>query len=289
MSFTEKDTAAWPKELETLVCDRAGAEYKADRLSGIKVDGGCFRVTGDRGSIIIKGAEGRELEFYRLSRTLPRALQPHLPQVFGIFGGWVALEDLPQPLPRERWLADRDVLRVLALLHGNLWGQNAAVADPFRPRWDAAMTEAVLALGLDGGAARALRHLQAEAQPLFAPLCPVQGDANPTNWQLRGDGTPVLIDWERFGLGTPAIDIAVTVPGIGSEDGRDEALAASVYLNGWRLLGLPEPSALLNLARQVQLAKCWNVVEFLAFNFAAVEPDKLGALLARFQSYLMGL
>ena len=249
---------------------------------------------GERG-VIIKGAERREGAFFARVEALPVGLRRHLPLCFGTWqtegGCWVAMEDVPHPLPRERWLADREALAVLAALHSETWGKPAAVEDPFRPRWSDEMTEAVLALfGYDAPAVEEpLRRAQAAAQALFAPRCWVQGDANPTNWRLRTDGTAVLVDWERVGLATPAIDLAVTVPGVGSVDGADERRVAEGYRECWRALGAPLPAELTNLSRQVVAAKRWNVAEFLAENGSALPPDRLEGLLSGFRQALLGL
>src|SRR5579883_2966731 len=58
------------------------------------------------------------------------------------------------------------------------------------------------------------RSMQPRESIFYTKVAPT-GDPNPTNWGLRADGTIVLYDWERFGQATPAIDLAITVPGLG--------------------------------------------------------------------------
>ena len=294
MSCIDERTGLPPAVLAWLT-DHLGGRPDLARLSGVKQNGGCLRaVVGER-SVIVKGAERREWAFFECADALPAGLRPHLPVCFAAWqtedGCWVAMEDVPRPLPRERWLADRAALAVLAVLHSVTWGQPAAVEEPFRPRWSDEMTETVLTLfGPDAPAVEGpLRRAQAAAQPLFAPRCWVQGDANPTNWRLRADGTAVLVDWERVGLATPAIDLAVTVPGVGSVDGTDERRVAEGYEECWRATGTPLPAELAGLERQVVLAKRWNVVEFLAESGSALPPDRLEGLLTGFRQALLGV
>ena len=103
-----------------------------------------------------------------------------------------------------------------------------------------------------------LSSMQEGSSHLFAPLCSISGDPNPSNWGLREDASPVLFDWERFGAGTPALDLAITVPGLGDED--DRRAVASTYLDGWP--GAPFP--IDRLTRDMALAKAWTVVELLS-------------------------
>ena len=59
--------------------------------------------------------------------------------------------------------------------------------------------------------------MEQASQHLFRPVCAISGDPNPVNWGLRDDGTLALFDWERFGRCSPALDLAITVPGLGDE------------------------------------------------------------------------
>ena len=69
----------------------------------------------------------------------------------------------------------------------------------------------------------------------------------------------MLFDWERFGWGTPARDLATTVPGLGTS--ADFALVAQRYL---AISGKASASAEAVLARAIAAAKVWSAVEFLA-------------------------
>ncbi len=69
---------------------------------------------------------------------------------------------------------------------------------------------------LPGIESEALEQPQREHAAISEPWCWISGDPNPRNWGLRADGTPVLFDWELFGPGTPATDLAIIVPGLGT-------------------------------------------------------------------------
>jgi hypothetical protein len=100
-----------------------------------------------------------------------------------------------------------------------------------------------------------LAAMQQEAQPLFVPGVPISGDPNPLNWGLRDDGTAVLFDWERLTIATPALDLAIAVPGLG--DWIAFRAVAAGYLGDAR----ERADA---LARDIAAAKVWSVVELLA-------------------------
>lgn len=161
---------------------------------------------------------------------------------------WLVLEYIPEKLPRSRWLADPTVITTLYQLHHSPTQPTPDWPALFQPTWHDAMTSAALTF-FAAENRPVLTGLQAEAQPLFEPHVWISGDPNPNNWGIRADGTVVLYDWERFGRGTPALDLAITIPGLGSTDAF-RAVAAQY--------GDP------TLARQIALAKLWSVIEFLA-------------------------
>jgi Ser/Thr protein kinase RdoA (MazF antagonist) len=174
-------------------------------------------------------------------------------------------------------LADPDLIAVLRLLHQSALPDLPAPLAPYRPTWEMATTDrALVALPALPAcdAATLMDNLGAmcdAAQPLFAPRCPLSGDPNPANWGLRDDGSLVLFDWERFCRGAPAIDLAITVPGLGDMTAfRQVAVGYSV--------GQAPSDEAEQMAREIALAKVWSVVEFLAHN--AGRGERAGATLA---------
>lgn len=95
-----------------------------------------------------------------------------------------------------------------------------------------------------------------------APQCWISGDPNPTNWGLRADGTLVLYDWERFGRATPAIDLAITVPGLGNW--ADFQMVATTYLQQEKNSSSPTPQEVALLTGEVAAAKVWSVIEYVS-------------------------
>lgn len=142
-------------------------------------------------------------------------------------------------------------------MHQFSWNRPAPISDPFLPQWTNELTERALE-NFSQDSARPLRALleplHKRSHELFIPQCWISGDTNRGNWSLRDDGTLVLFDWERFGLGTPAIDVAITIPGLGHmEHFRKTALTYDANC-GFDFIEL------------VAVAKAWSIVEFLSMH-----------------------
>ncbi len=106
-----------------------------------------------------------------------------------------------------------------------------------------------------------LQDLRLSHQMLFTPQCWISGDPNPTNWGVRSDGTLILYDWERFGKAAPAIDLAITVPGLG--DRAVFQAVAAVYLERDDYSSALASSEICLLTRQIIVAKIWSIIEYL--------------------------
>jgi hypothetical protein len=216
--------------------------------------------------VVAKGdVHARERAFYERVTIAGVRAPRHLGTV-EVERTWLLLEHLPDPLPRSRWGADGEVLEVLHAVHVADKDLIAAVPTPFRPSWPEAMDAAardVLELSDEAGAA--LAGVREAAQPLFEPVGVISGDANPLNWRLDATGRPVLLDWERVGLGHPAIDLATSMPGLPT--GVEATSLATAY-------GAHGGEAVT--ADEVLVAKAWSVVEFAAE--AAAQPRLLGAV-----------
>ena len=88
------------------------------------------------------------------------------------------------------------------------------------------------------------------------------GRSQPAQLGFRADGSPVLFDWELFGPGTPAIDLAIVIPGLGNA-GQYAAVAES-YVALWSQPSDRLPWTVEQLARDIALAKVASVVRLLA-------------------------
>lgn len=211
-------------------------------------------------SVIVKRAS-RPVETH-VYTALSETFESHditTPRLLWAEDAWLVIEDIPHPLPRERWDADVELLAMLRRLHSLPLDQSQMPPGAYVPAWPEGLSESALAL-LPGQERADLEPLLERARqdtlPLFDPACPISGDPNPLNWGLRDDGALVLYDWERFTLGTPAIDLAITVPGLGDE-AAFRRVAATYLKSG------AAPGEVDGLARSILLAKIWSVVEFL--------------------------
>lgn len=229
-------------------------------MSGARV----VRVSGPDGTLVAKaGVSARERAVYeRLANQLTeRGIR--IPQWYATVINddvWLLIEDIPHPLPRERWLADSGVMAVLRRLHHLPPSTLDILPDHFRPEWTAAMDQAAVAwLGDDARLTETLAVLRREAAPLFEPRAVISGDPNPLNWGLSVDRELVLMDWERLGLGHAALDVAITIPGLPTLP--DFERTAHTYS---RRPNPPDTPASEPNSRQLVLAKVWTVVELLA-------------------------
>jgi aminoglycoside phosphotransferase (APT) family kinase protein len=277
----------WPEPVRRHIRGTYGEPTAVERLGGMSL-GAVYRVRFQGASAIVKATPGtREARFYA---TVAPALReqgvpcPALEWSEHVAGAsWLILEDVPHPLPPGRWLADPEMLAVLSRLHTATLAHPPLESDLFRPAWTDEITEAALSCFPEAVAAELgppLRALQERHQYLFLPQCLISGDPNRTNWGLRGDGTLVLYDWERFGYGTPPLDLAIATPGLG--DAAAFAQVAAGYLAGSR------PALREQLADDIGIAKVWNVVEFL-YMYAtgdAAGHVKIDTLVDKFPAWL---
>lgn len=211
-------------------------------------------------SCILKLAKSaREYAFYTQVAPLLSSHGITVPHLLSTMddtaGAWLILEDVSQPLPRSRWLADPEMLTVLRRLHSLT--PEFPIPHPFEPRWTPEMTD-IFSQRLPDRFTPILHTLRERHTTLFDRQCVISGDPNPTNWGLRADGTLALFDWERVGYGIPAIDLAITVPGLGATE--EYRRVAQAYL-----CNLPEaaPEEVEHLAHAVAIAKVWTVIEYV--------------------------
>ncbi len=83
----------------------------------------------------------------------------------------------------------------------------------------------------------------------------MSGDSNAGNWGRRENGDVVLFDWERFGKGSPAIDLAPLIKGMGTK----QAMLSLAERYG-QIARHSNPPA---LAREIAIAKAWIVTEVI--------------------------
>jgi hypothetical protein len=263
----------WPAELVRYLSERYGQPSAIEPLGGGQSGATVERVRFASGSVVVKGpAERRELHVYRALRSRFEAAGVRLPGLeWSSDNGWLVLEDLPAVLPVQDALGHPRVVGVLRRLHSEL--KDVDLEDPFVSTWPPELTERALAafrVSTASGLEPRLMELRDHALPLFDGQCVISGDPNPTNWGLRENGELVLFDWGRIGRGEPAIDLAITVPGLGNR--ADYARLASVYL------GDETGSGVDALAAEIAVAKVWTVVHYLAEAGAGHIPNAAAAI-----------
>ena len=239
-----------PDEVIDLAARHVGPVGSVTRLGGGLSAASVVLLVGARGALVAKGpAHPREQAFYEHVRV-PGLRVPRLLDTWAGHGCWLLLEHLPDPLPRSRWCADPQVAASLRALHDSPRSAIDPVPMPFQPRWDDELHDAgVEALDLSAGGRGILDRLRELSAPLLEDHAVISADTNALNWRVDHAGRPVLLDWERIGLGHPAVDLGISLPGLPSPAEAEQMVAAYG--------GDVDPSDLL-------VAKAWSLVEFAA-------------------------
>lgn len=297
MMSSAEPFASWPEPIRSHIHHGYGDPVSIDDVSGMS-GGSVVRIRFATTSIVVKHSHsGRECRFYERVAPALRGYgvaTPHL--LWSTRHGdtfWLLLEDIPAPLAPDRGIDRRvmtEMVRILAHLHMVPLSLFPASDAWFKPHWTDSMTLAALSLFAPEVAdecGEALRRIQRECQPLFEPQCWISADPNPLNWGTRADSTLVLFDWERFGQGTPALDLAIIVPGLG--DLSAYAMVAADYL----AVRGRETGGYLNgtegLARDISHAKVWTVVDLLSDAAGGAPDDVIAWLVGRVPGWLREL
>jgi hypothetical protein len=280
----------WPERIQEYLQGAYGDLTDMERLGGMS-DAEVSRLQFRKKSVILKvSTRPGEAQFYKRAAPVLRGHAIPLPYVeLNIEANsvcWLVLEDVPQPLPRERWFCDSEMLMILNRLHT----LDLKLPTMFNPVWTDTMTEKALACFGNDEAARfktRLNSLQALYQHVFRQECLISADPNPKNWGLRDNGDIMLYDWERFSYGTPAIDLAITVPGLGNMEQFTQV--AATYLQERERSGGAYPVPVEQLARDMAAAKLWAVVELLSGYQDGDENTVVRFIVSGFEAWLEGL
>lgn len=267
--MTQNTSPLWPQLVQDAITNLYGKLTNVQPLEGGQSQANVWRVQFAEQSVIVKRTKLlRERLFYTTIAPLLQEMDIPIPRLewSDVITGdcWLVLEDIPTPLPRTRWQADREVLAVLRRLHQSRLPMQSEASLFFRPTWSDELTQDALACFPEVSANQLsplLQEMQQTHQYLFAPQCWISGDPNPTNWGVRQDGRVVLYDWGRFGRGTPAIDLAITVPGLG-EASTSRAVAEG-YLSQQADISLQTASS-NRLIHDIIVTKIWTVIEYLS-------------------------
>jgi aminoglycoside phosphotransferase (APT) family kinase protein len=270
-----------PSALEQMLAAKYGALTQIELLNG-KSGANVHRLRFAQTSLVVKQTfSGAETAFYKQIAPILNSHAIPLPEVelthHDGTSYWLVIEHIPEPLPRERWHGDQDIIHVLAQLHTIDTALIPLTPTRFIPAWDDEITHNALLCfepALDEAITSRLKELQSRSQHLFKPECAISGDPNPANWGIRSNGALVLFDWERFTLATPAIDVAIIIGGLGSTEQFRHVAAA--YLAAREAIGQPYDRSVEAFARDITLAKLWTIVEYLGlYTVGELQPDAM--------------
>ena len=290
----------WPEEVRAYVRATWGEPSSIERLGGWSLARVYrLRVTGS--SFVVKTSlNPTESAFYEGAAPKLRAAGVpiptlewacHLPDAH-----WLIIEDLPGMLPvpdRDHWQPDPRITTILARLHRATRDWSDALPPSRWPAWSDEITNGALTCfpaSAREELAPLLRAIQHEAQRLTQPWCYISGDPSAPNWGLRADGSLVLFDWEICRPGIPAMDLGITVAGLG--DGDKYASAAAAYLGVWAGWGESLPWTRAELARDMAIAKAETVIHLLnahAITSARVPEQTIAWLIDSVPPWLRGL
>ncbi len=247
---------------DAYLTEYVGTPYTTERISGVGGPG-CHVVRGSRGEAILKyEIPEREEYFYRV--VAPRLSREGLASASLLASGtsptWILLERLPSTLPTDRWQGDRDVMRYLARWHQLSDHLVPDLRVGYDYAWDGhAFEELTGWVGTD-----TLSRLESIVDErhdafldLFEPITWIHGDPNPTNWLLTASGDVTLVDWSRFGKANPALDLAVSIPGMPTWD---------LILSQAKKYLVFNPAIKKSaeaLAQTTALGKLWTFMDFL--------------------------
>lgn len=253
---------AIPREILGQAAEICGALVELVPLPGLSPSSVAL-YRGARGAIVIKRTNRREAHFYRDLRAVLLARDVDTPRCLfaADLGGasWLGLEYVPRAFPMARFPFDAEVIATLAAIHA----MPVADEEPHHVLdWSDADTRKVAAqFGPRQREVEArLRDLQ--LQRAAGPDVMVWGDSNPLNWAMRDNGRPVLLDWQRWGRGRGAFDLAGIIPGLG--DGDSFRRVADAYASACVARSLAVAGA-RELAEEIRRAKAWAVVELLSY------------------------
>ncbi|KZX69593.1 choline kinase [Vibrio sp. HI00D65] len=196
-----------------------------------------------------QGAGEVEISFYQ--HAAQHLSGVHSPTLLAVEGDTLFIEYIPHSFTLNELQTTSELFQQLSRIHQSQYSPSFKVKEH---RWSTSDTEAALAsLNLPEVTQDSLLHIQKFSDALFHHNTLVSGDTNQGNWGKRDNGQIVLFDWERFGYGSPAIDLAPLVSQMGTLS--DYECIVDQYLPHNNLVSRED------LIRQLIIAKSWIVVE----------------------------
>lgn len=250
-------------EHQSILEAEVGSPLTLSRLPGVGGPG-CYWVKGpDRDAILKYGLPERQAWFYREWAPRLQASGLAVPRLLasGYRPDWILLEKLPSALPQDRWQGDPEVLRYLAAWHRLSQDWLGELVDGYGYGWHDQTLEELRGLVDDRTLDQMADIISLQRtlwEQLFQPMAWIHGDPNPTNWLLTASGRIALIDWSRYGRAHPAIDLAISMPGLPTSDLFMKQAQQYLQFNP-DLSPQAEP-----LGRIIALGKLWTCIDFMA-------------------------
>ncbi|MEH0759748.1 choline kinase [Vibrio sp. 16] len=210
-----------------------------------------------------RGASEVEINLYQTAA--PHLTGVNIPTLVKLDEKDLYIERVPNPISLTALRSKpKELFSQLASLH------HSNYSPPFPVKthqWTTEATEDALnVLRLPEYHASKVIEIQQLSSCLFQQPNLISGDTNDGNWGTRANGDLVLFDWERFGKGSPAIDLAPLVAGLGTlEDYREIIRQYTQYST---LLTKQE------LERHLVIAKCWIIIEVVNILVSRDNSDK---------------
>ena len=199
--------------------------------------------------IVKKGASAVEMAFYQFAAGALAGV--NTPKLRHASGNHLVIEYIPHRITLDGLHANTSTFEQLACIHHSTYQPHFPVKTH---SWDAGSTDSAMqVLNLPQVTQDSIRTIEQLSCELFNDKGLISGDTNEGNWGVRDNGELVLFDWERFGVGSPAIDLAPLVRGLGSVSEYE-----SIIERYSRYSGSFSQDKLL---RQLILAKVWLIVD----------------------------
>ncbi len=281
-----------PTLVRRFIQDNYGEPKMIVELSGVNKEKGtsCFHLLFEKKSVIVKNTiYKREYDVYNHLTSVFHSKKIDIPDTYDTYeeeqSYWFVIEDIPLSFPKTRWKGDTEQIKYLFTLHFNTWNQNLNINEPFIFQWSKNLDNKALKL-LPLNVKTVIEDLRIASKEIFAKLCCISGDPNPTNWGIRNNNQLVLFDWERIGYGSPAIDLAIIIPGLGTVDKSLETSIANTYINFWKATSVLFPYSASELTQQITIAKIWSALDFIVNNADTLEKQTLELIVEQLSSKL---
>ncbi|PKF76263.1 choline kinase [Vibrio sp. vnigr-6D03] len=211
--------------------------------------------------VLKKGASEVEINFY-LS-VAPNLVSVNTPALLKLDGSDLFIEYIPNPITLKELQLNTKTFEQLASIHSS---QHVPSLPVKNHEWtNVATGKTVDLLFLSKSEHNAIKSIQSLSHSIFEYPALISGDSNDGNWRTRANGELVLFDWERFGYGSPAIDLAPLVSGLGTVSEYESIIKK--YTQHSSLLSETE------LMRHLIIAKCWIVTEVVNILIERHNPD----------------